>query len=266
MKIMIFNPYGTQKTEAGVFAATVRMLQDYGHQVIGLSCDGCLSQCDRSVVPELGFRRRLSECFNCTKDQLRLGEALKLSSNILSSYLSPSEVEETFRIVFSAQRSELPALTFQGESLAWLSRQSLKARFGSLDAAFDSEDNTKGIRELYLSMVRLMQAATNAAYLLKPDLALILGRDALSEAFAAGVKFGNSRFGLVCAAGQDNLISAFDSLKSSSEMIEIQNINSFRVSMPLVEWDKDLFASIRDLLVFFDIPVVQMTMFAANQA
>lgn len=266
MKIMIFNPYGTQKSETGVLAATVRMLQEYGHQVFGLSCDGCLSQCDRSVAPESGFRRRLGECFNCAKDQARLVEALKLPTNILSSYLSPLEVEESFKLVLSTPRAELAELTFQGESLAWLSRQSLKARFGSVDAAFDSDENVRGVRDLYLSMIRLMQAATNSAYLLKPDLVLILGRDALSEAFAAGAKFGNSRFGLLCSAGQDNLISVFDSMKSSSEMMEIKNMSSFRVTIPLVEWDKELFSSVRDLLVFFDIPVVQMTMFAANQA
>ncbi len=266
MNVVIFNPYGTQTAEAGILAASVRMLQEYGHSVSSLSCDGCFAQCDRGMAPESGLARRVQECFVCISDQQRLNGALSLLPLQISNFLNSKDIEDSHRAILSTPRNDLSDLTFQGESLAWLCRHSLKARFGSVAAAFDSEENVKGVRELLLSAIRTVIASSNAFAAKAPNLVLIVGRDVLSESCALGAKLSGVRHGLISARGDDGSISLFDSESMTVIDSQIRNLSAFRVSTPLTEWDKELHASIRDLLLFYEVPVVQMTMFAANHA
>lgn len=266
MKIAIANPYGTQPREVGVLAAAVRMLQDYGHEVVALGCDGCLTRCDRSISPQEGLRRRFKECFVCIKEQSHLMDALSVSAQPLSDFMSREILSDTYSLVMSCPANELPVLAHRGEGLAWLARHSFKARFGSSDAVFDNPELLSDVRDTMMNAARIVEAAIGFLKSSKPAKLIILGRDLVSEALMLAAKELNVPVARIIQNPMEESFQIFDSERGEVLAHSIYGLDSFRVSTPVSEWNAEFYGSVREFLLFLKIPVVQMNLFAANQA
>jgi hypothetical protein len=266
MKLAICNPYGTQPSEIGPLIAALRMAQEYGHSVSAIGCDGCITHCDRSVNPTEGLKRRIHECFGCRKDQSRIFDALGVSARPLSSYLDGSILSETFSEVMSCRAKDLSALSYRGEALSWLARSSLKSRFGSVDAAFDNAEIVADLRGLLLSVARIVAGGINFLEQESPDRILIVGKDMIAESISFAAQCANIPSARFVQNVTTDELQIFDSIKNEVFSHKIEGLASFRVATPVPEWNTDLFDSVREVLQFLNVPVVQMNLFAANQA
>jgi len=266
MKIAIANLYGTQPREVGVLAAGIRMLQDYGHELVALGCDGCLTRCDRSMSPQEGLKRRFKECFVCIKEQSHLMEALGVAAQPLSSFMNREILSETYSSVMSCPANELPVLSHRGEGLAWLARHSLKARFGSTDAAFDAPELLTDLRDTLVNAARIVEASIGFLNSNKPDKLIILGRDVVSESLMCAAKETDIPVARIIQNPIEETFQIFDSERGEVLAHSIIGLDSFRVSTPVSEWSTEFYGSVREMMLFLKIPVVQMNLFAANQA
>lgn len=266
MKIAICNPYGSAVPEAASLAAFTRILPDYGHELVALSCDGCVATCDRSISPETGLRRRLQECFTCMQDQKRLNDALGIRTESLSSYITSDVVQRTFATVMTCRADSLSDLTWRGEGVLWLAKNSLKARFGSVENALKIPNITSELRGLMSGAMRAVEGAVEFLNAESPELVLIIGRDVLAESFALAAKELGVPAARLIHEKRDGSLQILHPTRNEILSHHVLGLADFRVADSPEDWSQELTDSVREMMLFLDIPASQLALFAANQA
>lgn len=266
MKIAICNPYGSSVPEAAALAAFTRILPDYGHELVSLGCDGCVAACDKFISPETGLRRRLHECFSCMQDQKRLNDALGIRSVPLSSFITTEIVQRTFSTVMTCKSDSLSDLTWRGEAVLWLARSSLKVRFGSVESALKIPNITSELRGLMSSAMRAMEGAIGFLNEESPDLVIIIGRDVLAESFAVAARELGISAARLIHEKRDGSLQILHPTRNEILSHHVLGLADFRVADSPEDWSQELTDSVREMMLFLDIPASQLALFAANQA
>ena len=175
MRVAVFSPFGGFSREAGLVYLLANYLRGIFPEVVQLRCNGTFAVCDRDS--EKSWRREISSCLECMRDQEKLASWAGLPIKNFSEYLLPEDVEQTRAWILGLPTTALSEVEVNGLSLSKLCVGTFQNRFGSMEIDWHNKQHEQFIRRIYLGATRVCMALERFNRLFLPSMCFVLGGD-----------------------------------------------------------------------------------------
>lgn len=262
MTLSIFLPYSDIHPESPYIWLFVRQCIADGYSVSQLWCDGACSVCDRIALRNGEPAFSFPECFRCKKGSIDLFDGEGIEREPFSKYLSQEDIKETYLWGIRLLEGE-SSHVFRGVDLEDIIKTSLNLRATALNIE-DQATFKRWRRELYISVARCYIASERYVQEIKPECAMIAGKDCLTLAFKRACQ-AHSVPVAECAIAKENLgLQVFHPLES--ECFVTGEIGADALGIPpsqaISEPVKEVMSN---LAVFLGIKPRQISLFAVGQ-
>jgi len=184
MRIAFLSPYGVLSQESGLVFLLGNYLRRIYPDIVQLRCNGLFSVCDRDA--EKGWQRGFQTCFRCMAEQREFSQWSGLTTEDLSRYLEPADIERSRRFVTTLPTDQLQWAQFEGQNLFSLALGSWQNRFNVSRPDLNNSLHEQMIRRFMLSAARVFVAARRFRGRFAPDLIVASGgNDFIARGFAA---------------------------------------------------------------------------------
>ncbi len=265
MKIGVFSPYGTFSQESGLIYLLANYLKSSGTNTFQLRCNGFFPVCDRDS--ESGWKRTMLSCPSCARDQRSFAEWANIDSTELSMYLSPREVEQSYRFIADAKVAELLTLQYGPLSLFDACQQSFRTRFGYDTADIKNKAHVQYLQKAELGALRMCLATRRFFNNVEPTCILLAGgRDYLSQAFSAASQLSSRSVALFQWRIEERSVRIYhpwDKRVLSCELV-LPNLDSIRSDCST--WLPEVVQILKEILEFLGISPEAEQVVNDNQA
>lgn len=259
MKVAVFVPYAGASKEGGLVYLVANYLRSFLGDVINLRCNGAFSLCDRDE--EIGWRRTLDSCHQCTAHQNSYASWSSVTSRDLTQFISSSEVISTRRWIHSVPTELLTKLNFRGINLYEICLESLSARLGNSKPDLANKKHEQLTRRMLLSAARMCLATKRFQQEVSPDITLVAnGSDFLSRSFvqqSTAQKRESSVFKMDINERCVKITHPKGKAPFSCELL-MTDITHMRADTKT--WPREIIAVLEEILSFLQIEQIQITL------
>jgi len=167
MRIATCSPYGFNDCEAGLIFLAAAYLKHLGVDVSQVVCDGVCTTCARDQV--VNWQRSLSSCLGCTKEQLINSSWGEFEAHHLSRYIDVESTAKIERILLGTSDTGIIHSEYDGMLLMDFVRDNFYERFSRDEPDPRNGEQTKFLRDLMISTVRIINALRKFCVQWKPD-------------------------------------------------------------------------------------------------
>lgn len=264
MKIAIFHPYGSTSPETPLIWLFSKYLNQCGHEITQVMCDGCFGVCDRNLKPSNGFSRPVSECFNCMRDSTELYDSDGIALRKFSDFLSPAEVRESYHWSLGLDVNRVSSSTSEDFYLYELCKDSLRKRFGQARSAFSVVGAEEELKSMLLSAKRMLKISENFNNRVAPDLCLVAGDDFLTSCFRAVLEVQDVQIARFAWDKISKTVNVTHPETGVGYTPDYSRMNLKQFMTNIEEWPIEVFEMLKDMMCFLEIPASQLRLFAVS--